>query len=71
MCLSTNILLDGIKINIFYNIIVAEDVLNSIQSFEYVDWYLGVVVRNRKNINVVLGIYKYRKWFFVIFDIYY
>jgi len=54
MCLSTNVLLDGIKINIFHKIIADEDVLNIIQSFKYE--YLEVVVRNRKNINVVLGI---------------
>ena len=40
------VLLDGIKINIFYNTIVAEDVLNIIRSFEYVGWDSGVV-RNR------------------------
>jgi len=47
-------LLVEIKINIFYNIIVAEDVLNIIRPFGYVGWDLWVVVRNRKNINVAL-----------------
>lgn len=57
MCLSTNVLLDEIKIYIFYYIMAAEDILNIIQSFECVNRYLGVV-RNRKNINVVLCIRK-------------